>query len=188
MTWLAPQGDDQALMLEVEGVDDGPRMRWLLQLLAQCHDAAFYREMRQRRGLGYVAAVRYRESSGWPRIGYVVQSPQASVDILRQAILAFLEAEAVRLARLDEPEMERLRRGLLARHGPPETYKEAVERAWQALRQSPAYAAVPRPWRLAPWQEERTTLNALTSLDLEALASALASSSLPKRWWAHSPA
>ncbi|MDR9439098.1 MAG: insulinase family protein, partial [Halomonas sp.] len=187
MTWLAPQGDDRALMLEVEGVDDGPRMRWLLQLLVQCHDAAFHREMRQRRGLGYVAAVRYRESSGWPRIGYVVQSPQASVDTLRRAILAFLDAEAVRLARLDEPELERLRRGLLARQGPPETHEEAVERAWQALRRVSPVCVSPPAWRLAPWQHEHAALDSLTAADLEALASALASGTLRMRWWAHAP-
>ncbi len=186
-TWLAPQGDDRALMLEVEGSDDGPRMRWLLQLLAHCHDAPFHQEMRQRRGLGYVAAVRYRESSGWPRLGYVVQSPQASVETLRQAILGFLDADAVRLARLDAPRLERLRRGLLARQGPPETHDEALERARRALRRSST--DIPPPdWRLAPWQQERTALDLLTATDLEVLASALAGGTLPMRWWAHAPA
>jgi len=187
MTWLAPRGDDRALMLEVEGVDDSPRTRWLLQLLVHCHDAAFHREMRQRRGLGYVAAVRYRESSGWPRLGYIVQSPQASIEVLRQAILAFLDADAVRLARLDETELERLCRGLLARQGPPETQGEAIERAWQALRRSAADTVSPSAWRLAPWQHERTALDSLTTDDLAALASALASDTLPMRWWAHVP-
>lgn len=187
-TWLAPQGDDRALMLEVEGSDDGPRMRWLLQLLAHCHDAPFHQEMRQRRGLGYVAAVRYRESSGWPRLGYVVQSPQASVETLRQAILGFLDADAVRLARLDAPRLERLRRGLLARQGPPETHDEALERAWQALRRSSTDIPPPPDWRLAPWQQERTALDLLTATDLEVLASALAGGILPMRWWAHAPA
>ncbi|MDW7748220.1 insulinase family protein [Halomonas sp.] len=187
MAWLAPQGDDRAVMLEVEGSDDSPRMRWLLQLLAHCHDAAFHREMRQRRGLGYVAAVRYRESSGWPRLGYVVQSPKASVETLRQAILAFLDADAVRLARLDAPQLERLRRGLLARQGPPETHDEAIERAWQALRRSPSDTASPPDWRLAPWQQERAALDSLTATDLEVLASALSRGTLPMRWWAHAP-
>ncbi|MDI5920774.1 insulinase family protein [Halomonas sp. LR5S13] len=187
MTWLAPQGDDRALLLEVEGVDDGPRMRWLLQLLAHCHDAAFHREMRQRRGLGYVAAVRYRESSGWPRLGYVVQSPKASVETLRQAILAFLDAEAVRLARPDAPQLERLRRGLLARQGPPETHDEAIERAWQALRRTSSDNVSPPDWHLAPWQQERAALESLTAADLEGLASALARGTLPMRWWAHAP-
>lgn len=187
MTWLAPQGDDRAVMLEVEGSDDGPRMRWLLQLLAHCHDAAFHREMRQRRGLGYVAAVRYRESSGWPRLGYVVQSPRASVETLRQAILAFLDADAVRLARRDAPQLERLRRGLLARQGPPETHDEAIERAWQALRRSPSDTASPPDWRLTPWQQEGADLDSLTATDLEVLASALAGGTLPMRWWAHAP-
>ncbi|SFU83177.1 insulinase family protein [Halomonas korlensis] len=188
MTWLAPQGDDRAVMLEVEGADDGPRMRWLLQLLAHCHDAAFHREMRQRRGLGYVAAVRYRESSGWPRLGYVVQSPKASVETLHQAILAFLDADAVRLAQLEGPQLERLRRGLLARQGPPETQGEAIERAWQALRRSPSDSAPPPDWRLAPWQQERAALDSLTAADLEGLASALARGALAMRWWAHAPA
>ncbi|HSP57522.1 MAG TPA: insulinase family protein [Halomonas sp.] len=187
MTWLAPLGADQALMLEVEGVDDGPRMRWLFQLLAHCHDAAFHREMRQRRGFGYVAAVRYRESSGWPRLGYVVQSPQASIEVLRQAILAFLDVAGLRLARLDGPELERLRRGLLARQGPPETHAEAIARAWQALRRTSADLVPPTAWRLAPWQQERTALDSLTAADLEGLASALASGTLPMRWWAHAP-
>ncbi|WFM70551.1 insulinase family protein [Halomonas sp. CKK8] len=188
MTWLAPQSADRAVMLEVEGGDDGPRMRWLLQLLAHCHDAAFHREMRQRRGLGYVAAVRYREASGWPRLGYVVQSPTASVETLRQAILAFLDADAVRLARLDGPQLERLRHALLARQGPPETHDEAIERAWQALRRLPFDSPSPPDWHLAPWQQECAALDSLTAADLEVLASALARDTLPSRWWAHAPA
>jgi secreted Zn-dependent insulinase-like peptidase len=188
MTWLAPRGGDQALMLEVEGVDDSPRTRWLLQLLVHCHDAAFHGEMRQRRGLGYVAAVRYRESSGWPRLGYIVQSPQASIGVLRQAIQAFLDLHAVKLARLDEPEFERLRRGLRARQGPPETHGEAIERAWQTLRRSAAGNLSPTAWRLAPWEHENTALDSLTTDDIEAVATALASGTLPMHWWAHAPA
>ena len=186
-TWLAPRGEDRAVMLEVEGIDDSPGTRWLLQLMAQCHDAAFYREMRQRRGLGYVAVVRYRVASGWPRIGYVVQSPAASVESLRQAIRAFLRADAVRLVQLTEPKLEQLRRGLLAQQGAPETCEEAIERAWQSLRHSAHANDTRRPWRLAPWQQERAALETLTTLELSSLASALANSALPMRWWAHAP-
>ncbi|QJQ94572.1 MULTISPECIES: insulinase family protein [Halomonadaceae] len=181
---LPPVGKDWALLLEVQGADESSRSRWLMQLLGQCHDAAFYREMRQRRGLGYVAAVRYREAAGWPRLGYVVQSPHADIDALRAAIEAFLNAQALRLARLTFDEFNCLRRGLLARQGPPETIAEALERTWQALRRHSREKPLDT---LPPWEEEQIALERLMPSDIEAHAQALVAGTLPRRWWEQRP-
>lgn len=183
--WLPPQGTERAVMLEVGG-DADPRSRWLLQLLAGCHDAAFHREMRRRRGFGYVAAVRYREAAGWPRLGYVVQSPHASVDAMRQAILDFLAERGAALARLAPAELERRRRGLIARQGPPETYPEAIARTWQALRHRPAGTA-DTAWRPAPWAEELAALESLGVADLGERGALLSNGDPTWRWWYHAP-
>ncbi|WP_010627630.1 insulinase family protein [Halomonas sp. KM-1] len=181
--WLSAQGDDHAAMLEIAGPDDTPRSRWLLQLLAQCHDAAFHHEMRQRRGLGYVAAVRYREAAGYPRLGYVVQSPGTSVDALRQAIGQFLTRQGEALARLDQATMTSRKRALLAAAGPPETHAEAVARLWHALRRHPLADA----WQPLPWEAESQTLASLHADELTAMASAIAEGRLTQRWWLHEP-
>ncbi|MDN3523392.1 insulinase family protein [Halomonas ramblicola] len=183
---LPPQGAEQAVMLEVSGRDADARSRWLLQLLAACHDAAFQREMRRHHGFGYVAAVRYREAAGWPRLGYVVQSPHATLDVLHRAILDFLERSGTPLARLTPAELERRRHGLIARQGRPETQGEAVARAWQALRcRTPSGDAA---WRPAPWDEEFAVLARLGVDDLGEQAAALVDGELPRHWWAHAPA
>ncbi|PMR75921.1 insulinase family protein [Billgrantia endophytica] len=186
-TWLPPQGEDQAVMLEVMGGDDSSRSRWLMQLLAQCHDAAFHHEMRQHRRFGYVAAVRYRESAGWPRLGYVVQSPGAPPDALRQAILDFIMTRGKELARLDPAELARHRRGLASRQGSPETRPEAIARAWQALRRRPTIETPGATWRLAPWEEEAQSLASLGTEDLARLAESLVAGELPCHWWLHAP-
>ncbi|WP_302141231.1 insulinase family protein [Halomonas alkalicola] len=182
-SWLPPQGEERAVMLEVRGADASPRSRWLLKLLAACHDAAFQHEMRQRHGFGYVAAVRYAEAAGWPRLGYVVQSPWASVTELQRAIVDFLVRRGEALARPDEGELARLRCGMLARHGAPETHREAIERTWQALRRHPAG---PDDW-LAPWATERRALAGLEVIDLALQGRALADATLPRHWWCHTP-
>lgn len=183
---LPPQGAEQAVMLEVIGRDADARSRWLLQLLAACHDAAFQREMRRHHEFGYVAAVRYREAAGWPRLGYVVQSPHAAVDVLRRAILDFLERNGTSLARLTPAELERRRRGLIARQGRPETQDEAIARVWQALRcRTPSDDAA---WRPAPWDEEFAALARLGVDDLGEQAAALVDGELPRHWWVHAPA
>jgi predicted Zn-dependent peptidase len=181
--WLAVQGDDHAAMLEIAGPDDTPHSRWLLQLLAQCHDAAFHHEMRQQRGLGYVAAVRYREAAGYPRLGYVVQSPGTGVDALRQAIGEFLTRQGEALARLDDAAMANRKRALLAAAGPPETHAEAVARLWQALRRRPLADA----WQPLPWEAESQALASLHADELTAMASAIAEGRLTQRWWLHDP-
>ncbi|MCC5884298.1 MAG: insulinase family protein [Halomonas sp.] len=184
---LPPQGSDHAVMLEVVGPDDTPRSRWLLQLLAQCHDAAFHREMRQRRGLGYAAAVRYRESAGFPRLGYVVQSPGTDVVTLRQAILEFIDQQSEALAHLTIDDLTRRQRGLLANAGPPEIHAEAMTRLWQALRRQ-AFSSHPMAaWQPLPWVAEAQALASLSPDELGALAHALATGGLARSWWLHSP-
>lgn len=187
--WLTPQGADQAAMLEVAGHDDTPRSRFLLQLMAQCHDAAFQHAMRQRHGFGYVAAVRYREAAGWPRLGYVVQSPHASVETVRLAIEAFLQDQGVSLACLETTEFSQRLDRLAASQGRPETRLEGIQRTWQALRQRAAdgFDAGSALWRPPPWEEEQEVLASLAASDLAALADALVMSGLPRRWWLHSP-
>ncbi|MCE8005213.1 insulinase family protein [Billgrantia ethanolica] len=181
--WLSAQADDHAVMLEIAGPDDTPQSRWLLQLLAQCHDAAFHQEMRQQRGLGYVAAVRYREAAGYPRLGYVVQSPGTGVDALRQAIGEFLAHQGEALARLDETAMANRKRALLAAAGPPETHTEALSRLWQALRRQPQADA----WQPLPWEAESQALTSLHAGEITAMASAIAEGRLAQRWWLHDP-
>ncbi len=181
--WLSMQGDDHAVMLEVTGPDDTPHSRWLMQLLAQCHDAAFHQEMRQHRGLGYVAAVRYREAAGYPRLGYVVQSPGTDVDTLRQAIGEFLTRQGEALARLDDAALARRKRALLATAGPPETHAEAMARLWQALRRRPRAGA----WQPLPWEAERQALASLHAVDLLETANAVAEGRLAQGWWLHEP-
>ena len=188
--WLAPQASDHAVMLEVMCLDASPRSRWLLRLLGQCHDAAFQQALRQRQGFGYAAAVRYREAAGWPRLGYVVQSPHADSDTLRAAIDAFISAEAVPLANISVAALDAQRRGLLARHGPPETYPAALARVWQALRQAPPPTGEPAlPSHLAsPWRQDLQNLADLAPRDLLGAAEALYTGTLPRRWWCHRPA
>ncbi|SDM25443.1 Insulinase (Peptidase family M16) [Franzmannia pantelleriensis] len=188
--WLAPQASDHAVMLEVMGMDASSRSRWLLRLLGQCHDAAFQQALRQRQGLGYAAAVRYREAAGWPRLGYVVQSPHADSDTLRAAIDAFISAEAVPLANISVAALDVQRRGLLARHGPPETYPAALEQVWQTLRQAPPPAGksvLPRHLG-SPWQQAAQRLADVLPEDLLGTAEALRAGRLPRRWWYHRPA
>ncbi|WP_155833626.1 hypothetical protein [Halomonas sp. BC04] len=189
--WLTPQGSDQAVMLEVAGHDDTPRSRFLLQFIAQCHDAAFQHAMRQRHGFGYVAAVRYREATGWPRLGYVVQSPHASVEAVRLAIEDFLQDRGVSLACLEPTEFSQRLSRLAASQGSPETHLEGVQRTWQALRRrqwaEEGMAPSNTPWPPPPWEEEQAALASLTASDLAALADALVVPGLPRRWWFHAP-
>ncbi|MGR2740003.1 insulinase family protein [Billgrantia sp. Q4P2] len=185
--WLPSQGSDHAAMLEIVGPDDTPRSRWLLRLLAQCHDAAFHHEMRQRRGLGYVAAVRYRESSGFPRLGYVIQSPGTEAGTLRQVILDFLTRQGEALAKLSPAEMTHRRHGLLSHAGRPETHAEATARLWQALRRQAATVSDISPWQPLPWEAEEQALASLHCDDLLCLAKDLAVGRLAMRWWLHRP-
>lgn len=176
---LPPQGDDYAVMLQIDARDASASSRLYLQLLMHCHDAAFFRDMRQQRGLGYVAAVRYRQAGNWPRLGYVVQSPHTDVAALQQAIGDFLASQGAALARLDSAAFERQREALRAMVGPPETADEALLKQWQGLR----FDASPD----APWQ---ATLDALERIDPQGLiehAEALVNGELRWRWWAHEP-
>jgi hypothetical protein len=185
-TRLTGQGSDQAVMLAITGHDDTPRSRVLLQLLAHSHDAAFRHELRQRRGLGYVAAVRYREAAGWPRLGYVVQSPHASVALLRQAIEAFLTRQASRLARPGPAEFISLRDHLGSQLGRPESPRQATLAAWHSLRHWPAGGAPGLDaFGPPPWQVAQEALAAITPEDLARLADTLVSGGLARHWWQH---
>lgn len=177
--WLPSQGDDHALMLQIDAPHDDACSRLLLKLLAQCHDAAFQYELRQRQALGYAVAVRYREEGGWPRLGYVVQSPEADIATLRQAVIDFLIVQGTELARMAPETFDRRKRALAAAWGAPETTREALLRGWQALRHG---ADAP-----TPWQARQHALASLTPDHLIALAERLATGRLPGHWWAHAP-
>nr|WP_299380359.1 insulinase family protein [uncultured Halomonas sp.] len=188
--WLPPQGEDAAVMLQVDAADASPENQALFQLLAQCHDAAFHHEMRQRRRLGYVAAVRYREApDGWPRLGYVVQSPHASVETLREAVSEFLKTRGATLAYMDSTDFARRCTALKASWGYPETQEEAQTRAWQALRQHHGTliqpTVKPQAEILTPWTAQGLALRKLTPDALTSLARALAEERLSGQWWAY---
>ncbi|MHB0777160.1 insulinase family protein [Halomonas sp. WWR20] len=193
--WLDPEAEDYALMLQVEALDASPTSRLLMQLLAWCHDAAFFTELRQRRALGYIAAVRYREAQGWPRLGYVVQSPHADIEQLQQAITHFIHEQAVKSARLDAATLARRRDSLRAAWGAPETLDAAILAYWQALRSatfdiSRQSVAFPQTFDFnnAPWAEMARAQESFTAASLTAHAEALVSGGLPWQWWAHAPA
>lgn len=191
--WLAPQGEDHALMLQVDGPDDTPVSRLLMRLLADAHDSAFFQELRVRQGLGYVAAVRYREADGWPRLGYVVQSPHADIDDLQEAVKCFLRQQGMALARLGEATLARRRDGLSMQWGPPETPDEAILASWQALRHavigtSLSTAMPPKATALIlrPWEAMEHALMDVTPEALEEFAATLFAEA-PRQWWYHSP-
>ncbi|WP_048305846.1 insulinase family protein [Halomonas sp. PR-M31] len=176
---LTPQGDDAAVMLQIDAPDASPISQALFQLLAQCHDAAFHHEMRQRQKLGYVAAVRYREApDGWPRLGYVVQSPHAGSEALCETVNAFLKTQGVALACLDSTTFDRRRTALSTRWSRPETPGEALMRAWQGVRRR-------GDWK--PWETEQAALTALSGERLTRLAQDLVEGRLAGQWWVHRP-
>lgn len=131
---VAPAGEGTALMLLLQGKST-PLERLCLRLLAQCHDRPFLVEMRERRGLGYVAAVRYREAAGQPRLGYVVQSPGADAETLRLAIEDFLAVQGRALLPSGGDELARRLAALRADLAVPESEAEAWRCQWQALRE-----------------------------------------------------
>ncbi|OJA04574.1 hypothetical protein QHL1GM_03755 [Halomonas sp. QHL1] len=193
--WLAPQGEDHALMLQIDGPDDTPVSRLLMRLLADAHDSAFFQELRVHQGLGYVAAVRYREADGWPRLGYVVQSPHADIDDLQEAVECFLTQKSMAVARLGEATLARRRDGLRSMQwGPPETPDEAILASWQALRHavigtSLSTAMPPKGTALIlrPWEAMEHALMGVTPEALEEFAANLFTEA-PRQWWYHSPA
>lgn len=131
---VAPAGEGTALMLMLQG-ESTPLERLCLRLLGQCHDRPFLAEMRERRGLGYVAAVRYREAAGQPRLGYVVQSPGADAEALRLAIEDFLAVRGRALLPSGGAELTRRLAALRASLEVPESEAEAWRCQWQALRE-----------------------------------------------------
>nr|WP_297462068.1 insulinase family protein [uncultured Halomonas sp.] len=173
---LPLQGGDYAVMLQVDARDASPLSRLYLQLLMHCHDAAFFQELRQRRGLGYVAAVRYRQAGGWPRLGYVVQSPHTATSVLQQAIRDFLSIQGSALARLDSATFEHRREALRSTCGEPETANEALHERWQALRLGDD---------TPPWRAAQDALARLYPQGLIEYAEALVSGELRWRWWMH---
>lgn len=190
--WLTPQGEDVALMLQIDAPDSSPKSQALFQLLAQCHNAAFEHQLRQHQKLGYVAAVRYREAAdGWPRLGYVVQSPHASSEALREAVSAFLKTQGVALARLDTAVFTRRCAALHTKWGAPETPQEALTQSWQALRRQQGVLASSRKKPqidiLTPWKAQQRALRELTPQMLSAQTRALVEGRLSGQWWAHSP-
>lgn len=178
--WLSPQGEDNALMLLIDAPDASATSRVLFQLLTQCHDAAFQHALRQRQGLGYAVAVRYREAGGWPRLGYVVQSHRADIPTLRRAVADFLTQQGEGLARLDEAGFTRRCHALTEALSGPETSSDTLRLGWQALRHG---ADSP-----APWQAYRQAALGLEPGQLAELAGRLASGRLSGEWWAHAPA
>ncbi|GHC15484.1 insulinase family protein [Aidingimonas halophila] len=177
--FLSCQGHDNVLMLQVDGPDDTPATRLLMQLLASCHDGAFHHEVRTRRELGYAAAVRYREGGGWPRLGYVIQSPHADIATLQGMVETFLVDPGQALATLDDATFRHRRQHLLAHVGAPETAWEGIARRWQALRTQPDHGPHPA------WETDRGVLDQLESGDLITLATQLADGRLPGCWWLH---
>lgn len=189
--WLAVQGEDHALMLQLDGPDDSPMSRLLMRLLADAHDAAFFQELRLRQGLGYVAAVRYREAEGWPRLGYVVQSPHANIEVLQEAVERFLVEQGVALACLEEATLARRRDSLRSLWGPPETSDEAALASWHALRihattEPNGFSPKRTHLTLKPWEAMEKALTGVTCEALQVFATVLMAES-SKQWWYHSP-
>ncbi len=191
--WVPPQAEDYAVMLQIEAADASPTSRLLMKLLEWCHDAAFFKELRQQRGLGYIAAVRYREINGWPRLGYVVQSPHTDIEELQKAITEFIDDQAEALAAIDIETMEHRRGSLRAIWGPPETTDEATLAGWHALRVATCDTPFRSPtvgdnaFRLAPWERMDTALESLTPECLASFAEAVTRRELAWTWWAHVP-
>ncbi|WP_148252668.1 insulinase family protein [Aidingimonas lacisalsi] len=172
-------GDDNALMLQIDGPRDDPAARLLMSLLASCHDAAFHHDIRRHQELGYAAAVRYRGNGDRPRLGYVVQSPKADIATLQVAVQRFLTEQGIALANLDDDTFLRHCQGLRSAFGPPETPDEALLRRWQALRLHPTQGPTP------DWQDSLAALDHLNQDRLIELASQLAAGLVSGRWWIH---
>jgi insulysin len=89
---IGAKHQDNAVMLYLQGKDDSLQEQAALQLLAQTLSTPFYHQLRTQQQLGYIVFGSYYPVRDVPGAVFVVQSPQAGVVALEQAISTFLKA------------------------------------------------------------------------------------------------
>lgn len=86
---------DTAVGLYVQGTSDSLSSQANMVLLRQVLDSAFYSQLRTEQQLGYIVFLTSMTIKEVPGSFFIVQSPSASVDEIKQAIEAFLHQSEV---------------------------------------------------------------------------------------------
>ena len=88
---IAAEHQDNATLLYLQGQGDSLEEQAALQLFAQTVSTPFYHELRTQQQLGYIVFGSYYPVREVPGAVFVVQSPQAGVVALEQAVTTFLK-------------------------------------------------------------------------------------------------
>lgn len=106
---------DTGYTLYMQGDNTGFRERARFRLLAQIISSPFYEEIRTTRQLGYIVYATPFEMLETPALGFVVQSPSATLGDIDQAVRTFSEDFEKTLAGLSEARLEREKQAVVSR-------------------------------------------------------------------------
>ncbi|MEC7815057.1 MAG: insulinase family protein, partial [Pseudomonadota bacterium] len=105
---------DTGYTLYLQGRDTSFEERARFRLLAQILSSPFYEEIRTNRQMGYIVYATAFEILETPALGLVVQSPDANGDAIDEAVSAFADDFASRLASIDNARLEREKQAVIS--------------------------------------------------------------------------
>ena len=104
---------DVAVLHYLQGSETSIAEQARLQLLAQLMETAFYQQLRTEQQLGYVVSARYMRLGHVPSLGFLVQSPTYSAEVIDERINEFVASFANTLMTMPANDFERHRAALL---------------------------------------------------------------------------
>ena len=126
--------NDAVLLRYIQGDKDSIKERALISLLANITSSAFYNELRTEKQLGYVVAAFPMHINRVPGMSFIVQSPVASEDELKDEFEGFSQNFERSIQDLTEDDLSVHKRALLVNlEDEPENLNELTARSLKAI-------------------------------------------------------
>lgn len=112
---LAVEHNDSAISVLLQGESNSIQARAELALLSEILAAPFYNQLRTEKQLGYIVFATPLQMNKTPGLAFIVQSPSRSAIELQQHINQFVLEWNDKLSTLDESQLLRFKRSVIAR-------------------------------------------------------------------------
>jgi insulysin len=125
---------DSAVGLYIQGNSDSYRERALFYLYDQMSGSGFYHELRTEQKLGYIVQSFMMPIIKVPGMMFVVQSPDAGVELTESAVLEYISSFGESMDTLDRDQLDGARDALLSKiNRRDDTLSDRASRYWREI-------------------------------------------------------
>lgn len=112
---LAIDHNDSAISVLLQGENNSLQSRAEISVLSELLSAPFYNEMRTEKQLGYIVFATALQMNKTPGIAFIIQSPSADANQLREEVNNFLNKSEATISNLDEATLTKYKQSVISR-------------------------------------------------------------------------